>query len=53
MKFLKRFVILVLFSTIFLASCELPGLGGGQSKSTVRISALATSESQIMAYMLK
>lgn len=53
MKFLKRFVILVLFSTIFLANCELPGLGGGQSKSTVRISALATSESQIMAYMLK
>lgn len=40
-------------SSLLLASCDLPGLGGGQSKNSVKISALATSESQIMAYMLK
>ncbi|UQW82554.1 osmoprotectant ABC transporter substrate-binding protein [Staphylococcus edaphicus] len=53
MKYLKHLVILILVSSIFLASCDLPGLGGGQSKNSVKISALATSESQIMAYMLK
>ncbi|MGW7997562.1 osmoprotectant ABC transporter substrate-binding protein [Staphylococcus xylosus] len=53
MKHLKRFLFFILASTFLLASCDLPGLGGGQSKNTVKISALATSESQIMAYMLK
>lgn len=53
MKHLKRFLFFILTSTFLLASCDLPGLGGGQSKNTVKISALATSESQIMAYMLK
>ena len=53
MKHLRRFLFFILASTFLLASCDLPGLGGGQSKNTVKISALATSESQIMAYMLK
>ncbi|WP_436859744.1 osmoprotectant ABC transporter substrate-binding protein [Staphylococcus caeli] len=53
MKIMKRMLFLILASTILLASCDLPGLGSGQSKDTVKISALATSESQTMAYMLK
>jgi len=53
MKFIKQILFLILASTILLASCDLPGLGSGQSKDTVKISALATSESQTMAYMLK
>src|SRR5699024_7091945 len=53
MKFFKRIIYLLIVSSILLASCDLPGLGGGQSKNSVKISALATSESQIMAYMLK
>lgn len=53
MKFFKRIIYLLIASSLLLASCDLPGLGGGQSKNSVKISALATSESQIMAYMLK
>lgn len=53
MKYLRSFLFFILASTLILSSCDLPGLGGGQSKNTVKISALATSESQIMAYMLK
>lgn len=53
MKFLKCFTLFLIFCTIFLAGCDLPGLNGGQSKKDIKITALATSESQIMAYMLK
>src|SRR5699024_2291194 len=53
MKFFKRIIYLLIASSLLLASCDLPGLGGGQSKNSVKISALATSESQIMSYMLK
>ena len=53
MRFLKRNLFLLIISTVLLAGCALPGLGGGQSQKSVKISALATSESQIMAYMLK
>ncbi|HLR19921.1 MAG TPA: osmoprotectant ABC transporter substrate-binding protein [Staphylococcus sp.] len=53
MKFSKYILILIITSTIVLSSCDLPGLGASQSKDSVKISALATSESQIMAYMIK
>ncbi|PNZ40054.1 osmoprotectant ABC transporter substrate-binding protein [Mammaliicoccus vitulinus] len=38
--------------TILLSGCSLPGLGGASSE-TVKITALATSESQIMAHMIR
>ena len=53
MKRLKYFEILIILSFSILASCDLPGLGGGNNQKNIKISALATSESQIMAYMLK
>ena len=53
MNFTKYILILSIACTVFLSSCALPGLGGSQTNKTVKISALATSESQIMAYMLK
>jgi osmoprotectant transport system substrate-binding protein len=53
MKFFKCFTLFLIFCAIFLAGCDLPGLNGGQSKKDIKITALATSESQIMAYMLK
>ena len=53
MKRLKYFAILIILSFSILASCDLPGLGGGNNQKNIKISALATSESQIMAYMLK
>lgn len=39
-------------SMIFLASCSLPGLGSASS-ANVKITALSTSESQIMAHMIR
>ncbi|QJF26376.1 osmoprotectant ABC transporter substrate-binding protein [Mammaliicoccus vitulinus] len=38
--------------TLLLSGCSLPGLGGASSE-TVKITALATSESQIMAHMIR
>lgn len=53
MNFTKYILFLCIVSTLILSSCSLPGLGASQSNKSVKISALATSESQIMAYMLK
>ncbi|MDT0695880.1 osmoprotectant ABC transporter substrate-binding protein [Mammaliicoccus sciuri] len=50
MKFKKLTLILV--CTLLLSGCTLPGLGGASS-DTVKITALATSESQIMAHMIR
>ncbi|WP_432724591.1 osmoprotectant ABC transporter substrate-binding protein [Staphylococcus equorum] len=52
MKFSKHLFFLIIASTILLSGCGLPGLGGSQSKDEIKVSALATSESQIMAYMI-
>ena len=38
--------------TLLLSGCTLPGIGGA-SPQTVKITALATSESQIMAHMIR
>ncbi|MCD8819844.1 osmoprotectant ABC transporter substrate-binding protein [Staphylococcus gallinarum] len=53
MNFIKHILLLCIGSLIFVSGCDLPGLGGSQTNKSVKISALATSESQIMAYMLK
>ncbi|WP_425424894.1 osmoprotectant ABC transporter substrate-binding protein [Staphylococcus schleiferi] len=41
-----------MLSLIILSGCSLPGLGG-TSKDSVKITALSTSESQIMAHMVR
>ncbi|AYU54328.1 osmoprotectant ABC transporter substrate-binding protein [Staphylococcus debuckii] len=48
----RNILIVILFSTVMLSGCDLPGLGGGSGKN-VKITALATSESQIMAHMIR
>ncbi|AKG74499.1 osmoprotectant ABC transporter substrate-binding protein [Salinicoccus halodurans] len=52
MKYFKRIFIVALMSLTVLSGCSLPGLGGG-ANDPVRITALNTSESQIMAHMLR
>src|SRR5699024_9869855 len=51
-KFKKYSIVLVLCLTV-LSGCSLPGLGGNSSDDDVKITALATSESQIMSHMLR
>ncbi|WP_251942751.1 osmoprotectant ABC transporter substrate-binding protein [Staphylococcus sp. Marseille-Q5304] len=53
MRKYKYLTLVIILCTLVLASCDLPGLGGGNAKKQVKISALATSESQIMAYLIK
>lgn len=52
MKFKYIITLLVLCLTV-LSGCSLPGLGNQRSGSEIKITALATSESQIMSYMLR
>lgn len=52
MKNIKKSIVVMLTSILVLSGCSLPGLGGG-SDDPVRITSLATSESQIMAHMLR
>lgn len=52
MKKFKYLMGMVLTSVLILAGCGLPGLDGGPGKN-VKITALATSESQIMAHMIR
>src|SRR5699024_7098178 len=52
MKYIKKLLIVSLMSLTVLSGCSLPGLGGG-ANDPVRITALNTSESQIMAHMLR
>ncbi|EAF6700318.1 osmoprotectant ABC transporter substrate-binding protein [Listeria monocytogenes] len=51
-KFIALVSVLLLTSSLFLSSCSLPGLGGS-SKDTIRIGAMATTESQIVSNILK
>ena len=52
MKYFKNLFIVALMSLTVLSGCSLPGLGGG-ANDPVRITSLNTSESQIMAHMLR
>lgn len=49
---LKKIVIL-LFTTIILSSCSLPGLGGGLDGEGITITGGTTSETQILAFIVE
>lgn len=53
MKKVKYYLMLVVTCLVVLSGCSLPGLGGSKSNDEVKISALATSESQIMSHMVR
>ncbi|MGI2310369.1 osmoprotectant ABC transporter substrate-binding protein [Staphylococcus cohnii] len=53
MKKLKQYAIVLVLCLTVLSGCSLPGLGGNSSEKDVKITALATSESQIMSHMLR
>lgn len=52
MKQFKKMFIVMLTSLLLLSGCSLPGLGGG-SDDPIRITSLDTSESQIMAHLVR
>ena len=52
MKQFKKMFIVMLTSLLVLSGCSLPGLGGG-SDDPIRITSLDTSESQIMAHLVR
>ncbi|MCU5746839.1 osmoprotectant ABC transporter substrate-binding protein [Staphylococcus sp. SQ8-PEA] len=51
----NNLLLFILLSVLILSTaCDLPGLSGSpKAKKNIKVSALATSESQIMAYMIK
>ncbi|MCH4475726.1 osmoprotectant ABC transporter substrate-binding protein [Staphylococcus haemolyticus] len=53
MKKLKLTFILLTMSLIVLSGCSLPGLGDGDGKDSVKITATETSETKIMANIEK
>lgn len=52
MQQFKKMFIVMLISLLVLSGCSLPGLGGG-SDDPIRITSLDTSESQIMAHIVR
>lgn len=53
MRKVKQFTILLVLCLTVLTGCSLPGLGGKSTDDDVKITAVATSESQIMSHMLR
>lgn len=53
MKYMKRKLLILVACLVLLSGCSLPGLGGGNSNSDVKITALATSESQIISHIVR
>ncbi len=53
MKNIKQYCIVLVLCLTVLSGCSLPGLGGNASEDEVKITAVATSESQIMSHMLR
>lgn len=53
MKTIKYYLLLVAACLVVLSGCSLPGLGDSRSNDDVKITALATSESQIMSHMVR
>ncbi|CAL28838.1 osmoprotectant ABC transporter substrate-binding protein [Staphylococcus carnosus] len=53
MKTMKYYLILMVTCLVILSGCSLPGLGDSRSDDDVKITALATSESQIMSHMVR
>lgn len=52
MKRLSKLLLVVVASLTILSGCTLPGLSGSD-KDSIKITALATSESQIMSHMVR
>lgn len=53
MKKIKYILIVFVLSLTVLSGCSLPGLGSKSTKNDVKITALSTSESQIISHMLR
>lgn len=53
MKKIKYIVVVLVLSLTVLSGCSLPGLGSKSTKNDVKITALSTSESQIISHMLR
>ena len=51
MKIKIQSLIILLVSALLVSACSLPGLGGS-SKNTIKISAMSTSESTTIAYII-
>ncbi|HDF8248182.1 TPA: osmoprotectant ABC transporter substrate-binding protein [Staphylococcus aureus] len=53
MKKIKYILVEFVLSLTVLSGCSLPGLGSKSTKNDVKITALSTSESQIISHMLR
>ncbi|HDJ2888645.1 TPA: osmoprotectant ABC transporter substrate-binding protein [Staphylococcus aureus] len=53
MKKIKYILVVFVLSLTVLSGCSLPGLGSKSTKNDVKITALSTSESQIISHMLR
>lgn len=53
MRKVKQIMTLLVLCLVVLTGCSLPGLGGKSTDDDVKITAVATSESQIMSHMLR
>lgn len=52
-KFKKASLTLLILPLLLLSACSLPGLPSGNTKDTVSVGSMSTSESQILAGMVK
>lgn len=53
MKKIKYILVVFVLSLTVLSGCSLPGLGSKSTKNDVKVTALSTSESQIISHMLR
>ncbi|HEH0909449.1 TPA: osmoprotectant ABC transporter substrate-binding protein [Staphylococcus aureus] len=53
MKKIKYILVVFVLPLTVLSGCSLPGLGSKSTKNDVKITALSTSESQIISHMLR
>lgn len=53
MKKIKYILVVLVLSLTVLSGCSLPGLGSKSTENDVKITALSTSESQIISHMLR
>ncbi|MBO1198540.1 osmoprotectant ABC transporter substrate-binding protein [Staphylococcus simiae] len=53
MKKFKTMIVMLILSLTALSGCNLPGLSGKTTEDDVKITAVATSESQIISHMVR
>ncbi|EHJ08165.1 osmoprotectant ABC transporter substrate-binding protein [Staphylococcus simiae] len=53
MKKFKTMIVMLILSLTVLSGCSLPGLSGKTTEDVVKITAVATSESQIISHMVR